>query len=260
LIDGHCHLDLKFGCCQTAIKRLYDDAKTVGIKTVVLLNIEGLQFAGKQGFKNLDVIKNSKEYEPFFYVFPSLHPFEPDVIDKLEFYHEIGIAGLKLHPRMHNYHIENKACVNLVKKAGHMELPVMICCFPDGINIKLGNTAASIGRLADQAQDTKIAIGHAGGHKIIDYLMVAKSCKNLYLDLSFSLLYYRGSSIINDIKYVINNINGERIIWGTDYPDRPYSKSVKESLIVFEELEINSFLKNKIFNKNCIDYLGIFKR
>jgi len=256
MFDSHCHLNTEIHTSpKEAIKSLYQEAIGSGINNIILLNIPDPIFQGKDGFSNEDVINCSKKYNDFFYVFPSLNPNFPKAINQLKYYKNLGAKGIKLHPRLHNYHIEKKECIDIVKKAGYMKLPVMICYFPDGINLKLGNTAVSIGRLADHAPDTKIAIGHAGGHKILDHLMIIKSCKNLYLDLSFTLLYYRGSSVINDIEYSIKNIKAQRILWGTDYPDRPYAESVEASLSVFEKMKIDFNLKHRILNENCYDFL-----
>lgn len=256
MIDGHCHLNLKFKNCKTALMDLYQEATRARIEGMILVNIPGLQFKGEYGFENAEVIELAKEYKRFFHVFPTIRPRDRDAIKQLKSYKNSGVAGIKLHPRIHKYHIEDKACVAVVKEAGQLEMPVLICCFPDGIGLKMRNSPDAIGRLADKTLETKIAIGHAGGHKIIDSLMIAKACKNIYLDLSLSLLYYRGSSVLTDIAYAIDSIKGQRVYWGTDYPDRPYRETVEASISIFDRMDLENQIKERIFTYNVKEFLG----
>jgi predicted TIM-barrel fold metal-dependent hydrolase len=257
MIDGHCHLNLVYKTAKVAVETLYQEATESGINKIILLNLAGPQFDDQLGFDNLDVLKHSLKYKDFFFTFPSINPSEPGALETLEEYKRRGAKGLKLHPRIHKYNVEDVACVELVKRAGELYMPVMICTFMDGINIKLGNTAQAYGRLADMVPNTKIALGHAGAHHIIDFMMIAKTNENIYLDLSFSLLYFGNSTIPKDIKYVIQSMRGKRIFWGTDYPDRPYQLTVDMSRAAFKHMEleytaldnmlvfnVNEFLKN----------------
>ena len=136
-----------------------------------------------------------------------------------------------------------------------MKLPVIADCFPDGKNLYLGNTPNAFARLAEKLPDLKIAIGHAGGHKVLDALMVAKYYKNVYLDLSYTLLYYRDSSVLNDIAYAIKSIRAERIFWGTDYPERPYEETVKLSMQEFKKMGLPDAYLNAVLESNAERFL-----
>jgi predicted TIM-barrel fold metal-dependent hydrolase len=257
VIDGHCHLDSTFSTCGEALESLYQESRSVGIKKIVLLNIPGSSFGGQRGFCNEEVIHGAKAYGDFFYVFPAINPLEAHAVDKVKAYKLLGIAGIKLHPRIHQYSVENQLCVDVVKEAGAAKLPVLICGFPDGLGLKLGNIPSAFGRLADKAPETKIAYGHSGGHYIIDAMMIAKACKNIYLDLSFSLLYYQKSGVPNDLAYAIQSMQGKKIFWGTDYPDRPYAKTVEMSLAAFDKLRLADEFKEAILSTNIYEFLGL---
>lgn len=235
MIDAHCHLDTDAPDASSAMALLRRDAMANGVEKVFLLNIPGKLFGGGFGFENDDILRIAPRYDGFFEVFPAINPMLSDARETLEAYKAAGASGLKLHPRLHAYHVGEKACAELVAAAGDLNMPVIICAFPDGLSLRLGNDAKSFALLAEAAPDTRIAIGHAGGHHILDFMMVAKAYPNLYLDVSFSPVYYMGSTIPPDIAYAIRNVRGRRVFWGTDYPDRGYAESVRLSVEFWEE-------------------------
>ena len=249
MIDGHCHLDKRRGTPEKALRFLYDESRIVGIQSILLLNIPEL------AFKNIDVLKLAKEYNGFFHVFPGINPKSEDGWNLLKQYKKAGAKGIKLHPRLHEYSVECSECVKILQQAGDLDLPVLIDCFPDGKNITLGNLPGSFGRVAERIGKTKIAIGHAGGHHILDAMMVAKQFLNIYLDLSFTLLYYRNLSLAKDIKYVLHNLKFRKVFWGTDYPDRTYRESVRLSIVELEKMQITEAGMNALFRENVLSFL-----
>ena len=250
MIDGHCHLDNKAGSVHEAMNSLNHAALTAGVTSVVLLNLPA------EGFSNYEVMEEAKHYNSFFHVFPSLNPRHTNAFKELHNLNASGAAGLKLHPRMHGYRVDGEECINLVSLAGSLGMPVLIDGFPDGMNLSLGNLPASFARLAEKTPDTSIAMGHAGGHKILDALMVAKYFKNIYLDISYTLLYYRNSNLPKDIAYSIASIRAERIFWGSDYPDRPYGETVKLSIDEITKMNLLAEFRAAIFENNVMQFLG----
>lgn len=251
MIDGHCHLDRNIGSCEDAVCYLHGEAVNAGVKGVVLLNLPEI------AFPNDDVIEATRRYGSFFSVFPALDPTQSKPNALLERYKASGAVGLKLHPRLHNYKIDDGWCVEVVRHAGRLNMAVMVDCFPDGNNLALGNIPEAFMGLADKAPEARIAIGHAGGHRILDALMIAKRYNNLYLDISYSLLYYRNSSVINDIAYVVKSMNGKRMFWGTDYPDRPYSDSVRFSRNELERMDLTEFQRDAVLHNTVKEFLNL---
>ncbi len=250
MIDGHCHLDKRLGTSFNAVQTLYGEAMRVGVKGIILLNLP------EEGFFNEKVIEEAKHFDGFFRVFPLLNPKESGVLENINRLKNLGASGVKLHPRIHGYRIDCEECAALVCRAGELGLPVMMDGFPDGKNIAIGNLPESFARLAEKVPSARIAIGHAGGHRLLDALMVAKYFKNLYLDLSYTLLYYRNASISSDIAYAIKSIRGERIFWGSDYPDRPYSETVSLSLAEFKKMNLAKAHLLPVMENNARQFLG----
>ena len=250
MIDGHCHLDKNAGDCPGAMRNLYEAASSAGVKKIILLNLPEL------GFDNNKVIQNAViNHDGYFRVFPSINPMDKSAGDDLSKLKASGAAGLKLHPRLHGYQIDSDECLSLLSRAAELKMPVIADCFPDGRNLYLGNIPDAFTRIAEKLPGLRIAIGHAGGHKVLDALMVAKYYKNVYLDLSYTLLYYRDSSVLNDIAYAIKNIRGERVFWGSDYPDRPYEETVKLSMQEFNKMGLPDTYLKSVLKTNAERFL-----
>lgn len=250
MIDGHCHLRSGHAHVAEAMCELHDAALLARVKGIVLLNLE------ESGYSNRDVIAEARKYGNYFDVFPSVVPAQKAAMAELASLKDDGASGLKLHPRMHGYRVDDDACVLLVREAGKLNMPVMIDAFPDGRSVLLGNTVEAFARLADRAPEARIAIGHAAGHNVLDALMLAKSFTNVYLDLSYTLLYYRTSSIPQDIAYSITSMKGDRIFWGTDYPDRPYELSVGMCLDELGKMDLPSNIRQSVLESNVKGFLG----
>ena len=255
MIDSLCHLDLKLKTAQQAVAELYKQAKAAKVTQIYLCNLTGQQFNGSEGFKNEDVLAELEKHDGFFKFFAGINPNDKNILKTIENLKRNGVSGIKLHPRLHRYSIESQNCIKAAKFAGKLGLPVIICGFMDGLNIKLRNTPDAFGRLADKCPETTILMAHAGGHKIIDSMMIMKSCPNLFLDISFTLLYYRQCQrIMQDIKYVIESNKGKKILWGTDYPDRPYRETIRLAINEFGKMRLNQKITGKILNDNPLEF------
>jgi predicted TIM-barrel fold metal-dependent hydrolase len=250
MIDSHCHLDLKKGNCRQAMEYLFGEARAAGVQGIILLNLLSL------GTSNDELLQSAQSYGAFFKVFPSFHPQDKAAVGELSRLKRLGVKGLKLHPLRDNYSVLMPQSVDLIKAAGDLGLPVLIDCFPWGKNMVLGNMPDAFARLAEAAPQTRIAIAHSGGHLILDALMVAKNYKNIYLDLALTLLYYRGSTVTQDLAYAVNCMRGERIFWGSDYPDREYQETVSLTKEEIGKWHLNEEYQNKIWHGNVLKFLG----
>jgi hypothetical protein len=250
MIDGHCHLDKKRGSPQESLAYLFEQAKAAKVQGVVILNLL------ESGHSNDEVLAASKFYGSFFHFFPTLLPAAPKACHELRRLKDLGVSGLKLHPRLDNYFILSPECIEIVKAAGDLDMPVLIDAFPWGRNFVLGNVPEAFARLAEAAPHTRIAIGHSGGHRVLDALMVAKYYKNIYLDFTLTLLYYRGSTVLQDMKYAVSCLRGDRIFLGTDYPDREYQDSILFTRQEIDSWDLSDEYRKKICTENIKHFLG----
>lgn len=138
---------------------------------------------------------------------------------------EYNLKGLKLHPRLQDFDLGDSRLIPVFHKCAELKIPVVIDAFP-GINLSSNESIPLlIGRIASIVPEVNIIIAHAGGYKIWDTLFVAKSHKNLYLDISYTPFYFQGSSIEPDLEFVIKKIGANRCIYGSDHPELELSNT-----------------------------------
>ena len=133
--------------------------------------------------------------------------------------------------------------IKLVRTAGDLKLPVLIDAFPDGDALIIGFSPRNFAKLAMASPQTKTIWAHMGGHHVLDFVMIAKRLPNIWMDCSFSLMYYQNTHILQTILYAIRNLKFQKVMYGSDYPDR----SIKESLNFYlNAFKIGGFSQKEI--------------
>lgn len=244
IIDAHLHLDdRKCGSAMDAVKRLAAEMQTCGVGHAIVLHLLWQPWT-------VEEVASALATEPTLTGFINVDPRSPTSLADLEHGVKLGFRGLKLHPRIQNYRPDSEACVALVQHAGALGLPVLLDCFPDGDWLMAGLNLLQYATLARACPQTKIIVAHAGGHHCIDLLMLAKRIPNLWMDVSYSLLYYE-SPVVDALFYCMKSIRYERVNFGTDYPDRPLKTSIEMSLALLDKHGVTGEAREKLLWKNA---------
>jgi predicted TIM-barrel fold metal-dependent hydrolase len=252
IIDAHLHLDEKIdGTAATAAKELNDQLVQSNIELGIVLHLED------QPWSISEVSEAILKY-PRIKAFVNVHPNSADAKEVLRGgIEELGYIGLKLHPRLQKFKVNDINTIELVKYAGELNVPVLIDAFPDGTHLLQGFSSLMYAELAQKCPSTKIIIAHMGGHHVLDFMMLAKRIPNIYFDFSYSLLYYRSSSISQNIVYSIKSMKSERIFYGSDYPDRSIHESVTQSIEYLKTMNLPDEDLLKVMGLNAQNF---FKR
>jgi predicted TIM-barrel fold metal-dependent hydrolase len=252
VIDAHLHLDEKVqGPASAAADALIRAMRKCGIRRSVVLHL------ATQRWPVQEVAEAVRRHAGLLVGFININPLDADAALQLRRgAAELGFQGLKLHPRLQRYSFTDTRTTELVRLAGELHIPVLIDAFPDGDWIQQGFSAPDFAAVAQACPKSRIIVGHMGGHKVLDFLMLAKRYPNLFFDLSYSLLYYRGSSVPQDIVYAIRSLKGQRIFYGSDYPDRPLDQTLRESVSVFKSCGLPPEWMRQVLFGNAKEFFG----
>jgi predicted TIM-barrel fold metal-dependent hydrolase len=111
--------------------------------------------------------------------------------------------------------------------------------------------------LLSQHPKAKIIFMHGGGVEILKYAEFARYNKNILLDLSYTVSRYKGSSIDNDLIYVLNNID-QNLCFGTDAPYvQPREAIYDLSELIKKTKFCDSWKSHKIWFDNLNNFLGL---
>lgn len=248
VIDAHLHLDPDAGDAQAAVRRLDADLGAAQITAGVLLHLDFHPWS-------MEEVAGALEESTRLMGFVNVRPGE-GAIEQLKTAVGLGYRGLKLHPRLQSYAVDGEATVELVQVAGDLGLPVVVDAFPDGSWLLDGFDPRAFGRLGQLCPSARVVVAHFGGHHCIDVMMIAKRVPNLWIDLSYSLLYYRTSSVIADLVYACRSLRFERVMYGSDHPDRPVKDTLEASLEVLDEHGVRGDDLDRLMYTNAKELLG----
>lgn len=133
---------------------------------------------------------------------------------------ELGLVGLKVHPRMQGIVPGDLRLAPALDQAGRLGMPVMFCTNLGPSQAFLEEmTPLRYDALAKRHPETTFILAHAGVHRVLDAFWVAKSNPNVYLDISMVLSYLRGFSVCRDILLVAKRLD-RKVIYGSDFPEQ----------------------------------------
>lgn len=170
------------------------DKSDKGIKGMIASNRRSLEIRDSVG----------DEYIPGFHI-------HPDYIDESE--KEIAIArehGVRLIgelvPYMHGYRYSHPKMLELLSLLdGGDEVISLHSQDPDLEDMK---------KLALSHKDKTFVFAHPGDlNRLPLHINIMKECENVYLDLSGTGLFRYGM-----LKFLVDSVGAERIVFGTDYP------------------------------------------
>ncbi len=244
-IDTHIHIDSKkFKNCEKALSFISNKLKKNNIEKGIVLHLNWQKWSAE------DFLSTCLKFKTLYgFINIDLNKFNEEKLKKLKKNHKL--LGIKLHPRFNqsfrfNHKNLNKLCIICAK----LKLPILVCSFFDKITLKKKIIHQDFFYLAKNNPKTKFIFAHLGGYKCMDFLVMAKQLDNVYLDLSFSINYFKNSSIKDQLLFCCKSLKCNKIFYGSDYPEL----DLKKSIDMHEKNFLKNFTKsekNKIFYKNA---------
>ncbi len=183
----------------------------------------------------------------------SVDPRDPAAVPELNRQvGELGVRAIKLHPGLQRWGFEDlDRLVPLATRCGELGVPLVVCSFLGGRDLFRGRTIEACHELAAAAPNTPIVLAHAGGYRPLDALLVLKANPNVHVDLSFSPLYFAGSSVVQDLEYLVKKADPRRVLFGSDFPEVSMAASVAWILDVADRLGLTDAHREAILCGNA---------
>jgi predicted TIM-barrel fold metal-dependent hydrolase len=171
---------------------------------------------------NQTVLDAARQHPEHFVPIGSINPVtagsEREIAEAVTQLGTQGFAGLKLHPRLNGYDPLDAKVVWALRAAGDRGLVV----FLDTLFRQPGRATPSapdvIDALAVAAPHTNIVLLHGGGSQVLAVSEVVAAHANLVLDLSFTIHRFSGSSVDEDLRFLMRTFD-RRMIVGSDFPE-----------------------------------------
>lgn len=153
-------------------------------------------------------------------LFTTLIDFRDEkAMEHIEIAYEQGVRGLKFHSYVQK--IDDKhfnTIVLLSKKAEDLGMFIAVDASYGSLDMYRCNNLQLVSEIARVIHKTPIIILHSGGARVLEAMLLADAKKNIYLENSFSINYYKGSSIEDDFAFAYKKLGAHKIFYGSDHP------------------------------------------
>ena len=259
--DAHCHVypekiaskavggtDKFYGVvsyCTGTFDNLILEGQKAGIDRFI---VQSVATTPKQVASINNFIKQEVSLYPDILVgLGTLHPDSLDIKGDVKNILELGLKGVKLHPDIQDFKIDDKKCMQIYELCEREQLPLLVHTGDNRYDNSNPNRLIPVLK----AFPKLIIVGaHFGGYSIWEQASrVLPEFDNLYVDCSSSFPFISQELAIELVK----RYTPDKVLFGTDYPMWTPSKEISAflSLGFSEEEYIKMFNLNaeKIFIK-----------
>lgn len=138
-----------------------------------------------------------------------------------------GFAGIKLHPRLNGYDPLDAKAIAAIDAAGEQGLVVLL----DTLFRRRGRATLHapdvIDQLAAACPDTRMLLLHGTGPTMMELYEIVRAYDNLRLDLSFTLMRYRGSERLDADMNFLFKTTDQLVTVGSDFPEYTLADTLK---------------------------------
>ncbi|SPQ01411.1 Amidohydrolase 2 [Candidatus Sulfobium mesophilum] len=180
--------------------------------------------------------------------FPSLHPDDPDALDKVSRIKEGGFKGIKFHPYYQNFSIDEERLFPIYKKIASEGLIVLM---HTGFDLAFDRVRIAdpekILRVVETCPDLKLVTSHLGAWEDWDEVERLMIGEKVYMEISYAL------DILDPrrARDMILAHPAEYVLFGTDSPWTSQDKTL--SLLL--NLRLGPDLEKKILRENALALL-----
>ena len=188
-----------------------------------------------------------KEYLGRTYGLGTLHPDSEDMAGDVEHLVSLGLKGVKLHPDIQGFKLDDYRCLKIYELCEKFSLPVLIHTGDSRYDYSNPNRLIPILDIYDRLT---VIGAHFGGWSMWEEATeLLAGRKNFYVDCSSSFYALDDETIVKLIRaYGIDNV-----VFGTDYP----MWDMKSEVDRLSALPLSDEEKEKIFWKNAVRIYGL---
>ncbi len=131
---------------------------------------------------------------------------------------KLGYAGIKLHPRLARFCYDDTRLPDLIRAAADHGLVTLLCTYSAGVRSDAHRMSFdSLCGLLAGIDHSPLILLHGGLTRVLELSEILRSCENVLLDLSFTMLRYVGSSLDLDLRFLMQTFD-QRLCVGSDHP------------------------------------------
>lgn len=254
-IDAHCHIypekiasravagtDAFYGeksLCKGTATDLINEGKKAGIDHFI---VQSVATTPKQVRSINDFIaKEVENSQGIMTGIGTLHPDSEDIKGDIKHLRELGLRGVKLHPDIQKFKIDDYRCLKIYELCEEQNIPILMHTGDSRYDFSNPNRLLPI---LEIYTSLTLVGAHLGGYSIWEEAAEKlNSFPNFYVDCS-STFPFIGTE---KAKELIRKYGAEKVLFGTDYP----MWSPKREIEAFLSLGLDENENRCILNSNA---------
>lgn len=261
VIDAHCHIypdkiaeravagtDGFYGIksnCRGTVADLLEVGESAGIDGFVVQSVATTPHQVQS--INEFIARSVAESNGKFTGLGTLHPDSQDIEGDIKHLKELGLKGVKLHPDIQRFKIDDYRCLKIYELCENMCLPILMHTGDHRYDYSNPNRLLPVMEIYT---GLTVIGAHLGGWSVWDEAAEKLSgLTNLYVDCSSSLYALSPEKA----RSLIRTYGAKKVLFGTDYP----MWEPKEELERFFALGLTPEENNLILYQNTADLLSL---
>jgi predicted TIM-barrel fold metal-dependent hydrolase len=182
--------------------------------------------------------------------FPSIHPADTDIREKIETIANAGFRGIKLHPYYQEFTIDEERMFPIYETANRLGL-IIVCHTGFDIAFPKDRIAdpSKIAYVMRMFPGLKFIASHLGGWEDWDEVIRCIVGKKIYIETSYSLEVMDKDKALS----ILLNHPSDYILFGTDSPWTDQTDAIR----LVRDLGLGAERERKMFHINAERLLGI---
>ena len=177
----------------------------------------------------------------------TLHPDSEDIKGDVKHLLELGLRGVKLHPDIQAFKIDDYRCLKIYEICEQEGLPILMHTGDNRYDYSNPNRLLPV---LDIYKNLTVIGAHLGGWSIWEEAVdVYRNMPNFYVDCSSSFAYLKPEKA----KEIIRKYGADKVLFGTDYP----MWSPKREIEYFLSLSLDENEICSILNMNAKKLFGL---
>ena len=261
IIDFHVHA-FPDDLAKSAMKKLLDEAPEVKafLDGTVGNLLESMDRCSIEKAVLCCIATKPKQYDSIFrwckqiqseriIAFPSIHPYDPKKLDRLEQIKEAGFLGVKMHPFYQLFWMDDEAMIEIYEKLSELGLMlVMHTGYDIAFEHERRADPQQILNVHQEFPDLKLITTHFGSWFIWKDVQKYLIGKPIYMELSFALDYLKKDRA----RDMLMSHPEDYILFGTDSPWTDQAKTLE----LLQNLDLPGEKLEKILYSNAARLLG----
>jgi len=253
------HLGMRYPATDERVNEILEQMDSAGIDKAVTWSLP----AGvnrEEIKKNNDRISSIVERHPDRLIgFANVNPLDPDfAVDELgRAIEQLGLRGLKLHPKVHKYRICDPRTLRVIGRARELDIPVVIHVeSPALYTFRVFNSLERTQQAIDQQEFFAKSLDLEAVINVYDSpnFWAAHMGGAFSPNVQKSKLVFQTTGASSDlIEYAVEKVGADRVLFGSDYP----SFQIKNELSKLNNSNISETDKRKILGGNAARILKI---